>query len=270
MKASLAMVMCVALMALHAMKTSAKSKLSLWTVYTDKVSATCVSLKLPRDMNSLLRERIVCVNLQQHYLQCVQRSSLMTSFQDHKQPCGWIDSGITEGNRLRWSITVNSEFSLIVTFRKFHLAMPAGKCTKLQSSENLILSSFEDPKVNRNGLVLFWCGRRTPFTLAWTRNRLFLSYLRLPSSTDGEFLLGYQVGDKMHRIKTTHILDHPPFAKRKAAFAVKLNSLAHFKMQITYLYSIHLLGDKLRLLDFGLKHKSFAMSDFKIGVFEGP
>lgn len=247
------------------------SKLPAWITYTDKLSATCTNRIEPREMSSLLFARMKCMSVQRINLKCLQERS---SWQPrvYKQPCGWIDSRQNTSME-NWIIKVNRHFSLRLYFRQFNLPMPLGWCHRFQSSESLLFCTPVEKSNIRpeDECSPILCGKRSPFTLTWRSNTLGIHYLKLQEPPRmGHFLLHYQVQERREDNQTTKIVSQTTLVQN-ITFRMNLGSSFSFRHpQLRQLYSLHLLGQRINVLDLSLRLKESSNINVQLGVFEGP
>lgn len=278
-----ALVFSLALYLHSELRCASENRPALWSSYTDKITAVCVHPRLGQEIVLLFRVIINCTNLQRHYLNCLPQGLERPTVNNVKTPCGWINSTENRNSHSQWTITVHHTFLLLLTFKELKLPMPFGRCDKLQSMEILVLAYHEK---NYSHIIpspsIHYCGKRSPFTLIWKNSSMVLNYLHLPlvsvlpnggivvtEHRTGQFILHYQVCEKMLEKVITQLITHSTWTNRTAEFILTIG--LHFSRSLArQKYSVHLLGQRLRVLDLGFTYDTISNRHLAIEVFEGP
>ena len=254
-----------------------------WIQYIDAMYAACISISQEDARISMkLTTLRHCINAQREYLQCISSLRLLDkflaisrTFSGLQTPCGLIHlSNQTEASfaTRNWTITVHSHFFLNLTFLEFVLPMPYGRCGHLQGSEYLVI------KHETYSLDLSWkdavflCGTHSPFSMVWRGSRVQIVYGRVPSITQiGHFRIEYQVCDQRVRTPKAHIIHGAPGLQKAKSTTVTLNKLPLFETGPKHvMYTIHLLGNRLRLLDMMFVLADTSKEYFSVDAFDGP
>lgn len=261
---------------------------ALWTSYTDTITATCATARHAREIRSLLRVCTDCITHQRHYLNCLSKKPTLP-MRDLAKPCGWIISTENGNSQTEWKIRVHHRFALLLSFEEFNLPMPFGKCEKLQGMEHLILDNHGEDHNSRTdqSSAIYYCGRRSPFKLIRRSNSLVVNYLDLSSSLIenqgvtsnsriGNFLLHYQVCESSYSFPDAedmaHVITHSTLAEQTVKFMLTIGGLSHkstLSSSGKQKYSVHFLGERMRVLDLGLTFRVISKRDFKVHIFEG-
>lgn len=243
---------------------------ALWTKYTDKITATC--LRIPPAMRSLFGAMLDCIYLQALYLQCTlidpTRNMPAGNF---TTPCGWIVwSAITSLNH-KWYIKVHPLVYLALTFHRFELPMPYGRCDFLQGLEHVIVSYIDRHSANGKSeeRATYFCGTRSQFTSIWRTNELLVTYSSI-TGLISKFMLHYDVCKERFTDVTTEIITTSSVVNSFTEFTVDLKHFAALEMtQGKKKYFLYLMGARLEVLDLGLAVNSVSKVELEIHVFEG-
>ena len=254
-----------------------------WIQYIDAMYAVCISISQEDTRISMkLMTLLHCINAQREYLQCISSLHLSDkflaisrTFSGLQTPCGLIHlSNQTEASfaTRKWTITVHSQLFLNLTFLEFVFPMPYGRCDRSLGSEYLVI------KHETYSLDLSWkdavflCGSHSPFSMVWRGSRVQIVYRRAPSLTQiAHFRIEYQVCDQRVRTPKAHIIHSAPGLQSAKFSMLTLNKLPFFESGPKHvMYTIHLLGNRLRLLDMMFVLADTNKTYFSVDAFDGP
>ena len=256
-------------------------KMPTWSQYTDAMCAVCISQEDPR-ISMKLTTLLHCFNVQRKHLQCVISSQLSDNFlaptgtiSGLQTPCGLIHlSNEIEASfsTRQWTITLPSQLYLNLTFLELVLPMPYGRCDLSQGSEHLLIRS----EVNSLDLTrkdaVFLCGEHSSFSLVWKGSRALLVYRRVPSVTQiGHFRIEYQVCDQRITIPKVHIIRQASAFQAAASTRLQFSKLRFFESGPKHvMYTVHLIGNRLKLLDVMFILVDTSKEHFSVDAFDGP
>lgn len=289
MKILLGLLIVVTLQTPCSLQTSPRS-LALWTVYTDKIVTTCIEYEYLKNTRLLFGALANCINHQRRYLHCLpEEPAVSTTYLT--TPCGWINSSQDGNSHSLWNIKIHHQFSLLATFHEFNLPFPDGSCDKLQGSETLVLKKGEtDNNQTKQDSTRYLCGKRSLFSLKWPNNELVLNYREEADMTfpgvlfssdviswiterSGHFILKYQVCEGSYTVNDVigQVITHSTLAKRTDVFTLTVGDLKHNSVSSKRTtYSVHFLGERLRVLDLSLSFQNISERAFQVSAFEGP
>ena len=255
--------------------------MSTWSQYPDAMCAVCISQEDPR-ISMKLTTLLHCFKVQRKHLQCAISNQLSDNFlaptgtiSGLQTPCGLIHlSNESEASfsRRQWTIIVHSQLYLNLTFLELVLPMPYGRCDLSQGSEHLLIR----PEINSLNLTMkdavFLCGEHSPFSLVWTDSRALLVYRRGTSVTQvGHFRVQYQVCDQRIRIPKVHIIRQASVFQAAGKTSLQFSKLRFFESGPKHvMYTVHLLGNRLKLLDVMFIVVDTGKEHFSVDAFDGP
>ena len=250
-----------------------------WSQYTDAMYALCISGE-DVTVSSKLTTLWKCFNVQRDYIQCIpsnrpEDSLLVVPSSPPsvlQTPCGSIhllNATAIPFARSQWTITVHNQFYLNLTFLKLILPMPYSRCDREHAFEHLQIHHQKD--VAFKGAV-FLCGEHSSFSMIWRDSRAWVVYRRVPSITQmGHFRIQYQVCNQNVRTLKVATMQHSSLLQPARSFAFQLSYLRSFGSAPRHvMYSVHLLGNRLRLLDVILVLHGTTKEHFSIDAFDGP
>ena len=151
--------------------------------------------------------------------------------------------------------------------------MSYGKCDRYEGSEHLLIR----PHLNSLDLStkdsVFLCGRHSPFSLVWRDSRALLVYRRVKSITQiGQFRIWYQVCDHRDRAPKVHTINHASDLQSGVSTRLRLSKLPFYENYGPrhLIYTLHLLGNRLQLLDIMFVLAETGKTHFSVDAFEGP
>ena len=252
-------------------------KRSAWIQYIDAMYAACIS-KEDLGINMKLTTLFQCFHAQREYLQCIPSVHLSDKFvsiprtsSDLQTPCGFIHLSNEKEASLttrQWTIAVYSQLHLNLTFLEFDLPMSYGKCDRHEGSEQLLIR----PDLSRKDSV-FLCGRHSPFSLVLRDSLALLVYRRVPSITQiGHFRMQYQVCDRTDRTPKVHTINRASELTSGVSTRLKLTKLPIYGNHGPkyFIYTVHLLGNRLKLLDIMFVLVDTRKEHFSVDAFDGP
>ena len=277
----LLLVITAALLILNSATSRQGKKVSTWSKYTDATCAVCIRQKDPT-ISMKLTTLLHCFNVQRKHLRCVFSSQLSDNFlaptstiSRLRTPCGLIhlpnklEASISTR---RWTITVHSQLHLNLTFLELVLPMPYGRCDLSHASEYLLIRC----DINLLDLTpkdaIFLCGEYSPFSLVLTDSRALLVYKRVPSVTQiGHFRIQYQACDQRIRMPRVHIIRQASVSQPAGLTTLQLSKLRFFESGPKHvMYTVHLLGNRFKLLDMRFISVDTAKEQLSIDAFDGP
>ena len=258
-----------------------ETKRPTWIQYVDATYAVCIISHQDGQVSMKLTTLLRCFNAQWKRLQCISSSQPLKNFlaatgtpSALQAPCGLIhlSNTIEASSPMRqWRITVHSQLYLNLTFQELVLSMPHGRCDLLLGPEYLTIHPvFYSLDLSAKDAV-FLCGEHSPFSMVWRGSRALLRYRRVPSITRiGHCRIQYQVCDQRVRIPKVHIIHRVSVLQGANSTLLKLSEVPFFESGPEHvMYAIHLLGNKLRLLNM-----MFVLTDarkyFSVDIFDGP
>lgn len=233
-----------------------------------------------QSMNQENRRFHGCVARYRIFIGCLPLDNLAGQIKSNQKintmPCGRFE--ITPAfiikdaiHKVRWAIVVPFYLHLNLTFHKFHLPMPYGKCDDKGSVEKVFIAKYTFG-VNYNDEDLHLCGQRNPFSLKLAANDVLVEYSCIkPSICFGEFLLQYQVCDPV-------VCDHQAV---RPVQLIEAYSQKHYTTVLSRpyaeqyvffrVYSLHVVVNRMSylklLLAFGSAHEDKSLS---ITIYDGP
>ena len=250
--------------------------------YIDAMYAACISQE-DLGINMKLTTLFQCFHAQREYLQCIPSVHLSDKFgsipltsSDLQTPCGFLhlsnkkEASITQR---QWTIAVYSQLHLNLTFLEFDLLMTYGKCDRYEGSEHLVIRPDLNSLDLRRKDSVFLCGRHSPFSLVWRDSLALLVYRRVPSITQiGHFRMQYQVCDRRDRIPKVHTINRSSELTSGVSTRLKLSNLPIYENHGPkhFIYTVHLLGNRLKLLDIMFVLVDTKKEHFSIDAFDGP
>ena len=257
-------------------------KKATWIQYIDAMYAACISER-DLEINMKLTTLFHCFHAQREHLQCIPLVHLSDNFisisrtsSDLQTPCGFIHLSHKKEASLttrQWTIAVYSQLHLNLTFLEFDLPMSYGKCDRNEGPEHLVI------RPRRNSLDLsrkesvFLCGRHSPFSLVWRNSLALLVYRRVPSITQtGQFRIRYQVCDHRDRTPKVHTINRASDLQSGVSTRLKLSKLPFYDNYGPkhLIYTLHLLGNRLKLLDIMFVLVETRKKHFSVDAFDGP
>ena len=150
--------------------------------------------------------------------------------------------------------------------------MPYGRCDLHLGSEYLLIRHMFDSLDLTVKDPVFLCGEHSPFSMVWRGSRALLVYRRVPSITQiGHFRIQYQVCDQRVRTRKVNIVHRASVLQSSKSTRLKVNELPFFETGPEHvIYSIHLLGSKLKLLDMTFVLADVRKEYFSVDAFDGP
>ena len=262
--------------------TRDKTKGAPWIQYVDATYAVCIishkDVQISMKLTTLLR----CFNAQWKHLQCISSSQPLKNFlaatgttSALHAPCGLIHLSNTieaSSPTRQWRITVHSQLYLNLTFQELVLSMPYGRCDLLVGPEYLTIHSLFHSLALSTKNAVFLCGEHSPFSMVWRSSRALLRYRRVPSTTRmGHFRIQYQVCNQRVRTPKVHIIHRASVLQGANSTLLKLSKVPFFESGPEHvMYTIHLLGDKLRLLKVMFVSTDARKEYFSVDTFDGP
>ena len=252
-----------------------------WIQYIDAMHAVCISHEDAR-ISMKLTTLLHCMKAQREYLQCISSLHLSDkllaisrTFSGLQAPCGLIDlPNLAEASfaTRKWTITVHGQLFLNLTFLEFVLPMPYGRCDRSQGSEHLVIKHETYSLDHSWKDTVFLCGSHSPFSMVWRSSRVQIVYRRVPSITQiGHFRIEYQVCDQRVRTPEVHIIHSALVLQNAKPARLTLNKLPFFESGPKHvMYTIHLLGNRLRLLDMMFVFADTSKEYFSVDAFDGP
>ena len=252
-----------------------------WIQYIDAMHAVCISQEDAR-ISIKLTTLLHCFDAQREYIQCVSSVHLSDkflaishAFSVFQAPCGLIHlPRQTEASfaTRKWAITVHSQLFLNLTFLELVLSMPYGRCDHSKGSEYLLIDHETYSLDFLPKDAMFLCGRHSPFSMVWRSSRALLVYRRVPSITQtGHFRIEYQVCDQRIRTPKVQTIQSASVFQSAKSTGLKLSALPFFESgPIHFMYTLHLLGNRLTLLDMTFVLASTSKEYFSVDAFEGP
>ena len=253
-----------------------------WIHYIDAIYASCISQE-NSGINMKLTTLFHCFHAQREYLQCIPSAHLSDKFlaitrasSDLQTPCGFIHlSNEKEASftTRKWTIAVYSQLYLNLTFLEFDLPMSYGKCDRSQGSEHLaIRPDLNSLDLSRKDSV-FLCGEQSPFSLVWRDSLASLVYRRVSSITQiGHFRIQYQVCDQKVRTPKVHTIYRASVLQTADSTRLKLSKIPVYENYGPkhLIYTVHLLGNRLKLLDILFVLVDTRKEHFSVDAFDAP
>ena len=253
-----------------------------WTQYIDATYAVCISSHQDAQISMKLTTLLRCFSAQWKHLQCVSSSQQSENFlaatgttSNLQAPCGLIHlpNAIEAFFSTRtWTITVHSQLYLNLTFQELALSMPYGRCDLLLGPEYLTVRHVLDSPDITAMDTAFLCGGHSPFSMVWRSSSALLRYRRVPSMTRiGHFRIQYQACDQRVRTPKVHIIHRASVLQGAKSTLLRLSKVPFLNIGPEHvMYTVHLLGNKLRLLN-----TMFVLTDarkeyYSIDAFDGP
>ena len=120
---------------------------------------------------------------------------------------------------------------------------------------------------------MFLCGRHSPFSLVWRGSLAVLVYRRVPSITQiGHFRIQYQVCDQKVRTVNVNTVSGLSALQSANSTRLKLSKLPFYENYGPkhLIYTVHLLGNRLKLLDIMFVLVDTKKEHFSVDAFDGP
>ena len=257
-------------------------KRQAWIQYIDAMYATCISQK-DSEINMKLTTLLQCFHAQREYLQCIPSVHLSDNFfsitrtsSNLQTLCGSIHPSNKKEvsiTKRQWTIAVYSQLHLNLTFLEFDLAMSYGKCDRFEGPELLVIRPDRNSLKLRRRDSVFLCGRHSPFSLVWRDSLALLVYRRVPSITQiGHFRIQYQVCDQKVRTPNVHTVNRVSALQNADSTRLELSKLPFYENYgHKYLtYTVHLLGNRLKLLEIMFVLVDVKKEHFSVDAFDGP
>ena len=241
---------------------------SSWRAYIDQVTALCMKGSGLTTSSSSVSYISRCAFHNQLYLHCVPYQ--LVDSQQYKRlaqftkPCGVISS--LQRVTAYWKITVMHAFYIELNFEEFNLSMPHGSCNGLEGSEVLMLGS----STNYSDSDMFFCGRRTPFTLKWRDRTVLLFHMRESYlSLIGTFLCQYNVFERNRTQPLINVIEHRNLTEGETGVSIQLSKLHPSIINPKYSqYDLHIIGDRIKLLS--LWYMEYYDPYLHIDAYDGP
>ena len=259
-----------------------ETKGARWIQYVDATYAVCITSHQDVQISMKLTTLLRCFNVQWKHLQCISSSQPLKKFlaatgttSALQAPCGLIHLSNTieaSSPTRQWRITVHSQLYLNLTFQELVLSMPHGRCDLLLGPEYLTIDPvFPSLDLSAKDVVSL-CGEHSPFSMVWRSSRAMLQYRRVPSITRiGRFRIQYQVCDKRVRTPKVYIIDRASVLQGTKSTLLKLSNVPFFESGPEHvMYTIHLLGNKLRVLNMMFVLTDARKKNFSVDTFDGP
>ena len=241
---------------------------SSWRAYIDQVTALCVKGSPLIAPSSSLAYISKCATHNQLYLQCVPHR--LVDSQHHKRltlhtkPCGVINT--LHRVTAYWKITVMHAFFIELTFKEFHLSMPHGPCNGLEGTEFLMLGT----RATYSDSDMYFCGRRTPFTLIWQHRQVLMFHIRETYlSIIGTFLCQYNVCERSRTQPLVNVIAQRNLIEDGTEVTIHLAELYLSRVYPRFSqYDVHIIGDRIKLLT--LWYMEYHEAYFHIEAYDGP
>lgn len=257
--------------------SSCSEKLPQWTAYLDKTTAICVKA-IRNELHTEREWMTSCSKRQTNYLLCspFHSEASSTTFEkrngvdsySHTLPCGWnqIHSTLPVFIETVFSIHVHIHFHINITFHHFQLPMATRGLYSFGPTEYVKFGNSSDPLAN--SLILF--GRRAPFWILWPDHLVFIVYGGIKGYPRiGSFIMHYQVCEPDREALFVNVLMYSALHKNSATTAT-LNGIPFWLVSDTVaLYSLHIIGSKIRALDLSIGSSSYK-GLLKAMAFESP
>ena len=259
-----------------------ETKRPTWIQYIGATYAFCISSRQDVQVSMKLTTLLRCFSAQWKHLQCISASQPLENIlaatgttSALQAPCGLIhlSNTIEASSRTRqWKITVHRQLYLNFTFQELVLSMPYGRCDLHLGPEYLTIHHVFDFLDIIATDAVFLCGEHSPFSMVWRGSRALLQYRRAPSMTRiGHFRVQYQVCDQRVRTPKVHIIHRASLFESSKSTLLKLSKLPFFESGPEHvIYTIHLLGNKLRLLNMMFLLTDARKEYFRVDTFDGP
>ena len=250
-----------------------------WSRYADAMYSVCISKEAATVRSKLITLRN-CFNVERKFIQCLtsnrpddSRLVVPSTFPSVLQaPCGSVHLlnkiGAPFATR-QWRITVLSQFYLNLTFLELVLPMPYNRCNHYQGSGHLQIRHQKHTTL-KDGVFL--CGEHSPFSVVWKDSQARLIYRRAPSITQiGHFHIQYQVCSQWVRTLEVATIHQSSVLQGVEFLWSQLGNLHPFESGPRHMiYSAHLLGNRLMLLDMMFVLQKTDRKHFNIDAFDGP
>ena len=259
-----------------------ETKRPTWIQYIGATYAVCISSHQDAQLIMKLTTLLRCFSVQWKHFQCISSSQPSGNFlaatgttSALQAPCGLIHLSNTieaSSPTRQWRITVHSQLYLNLTFQELVLSMPHGRCDLLLGPEYLTIHQvFHSLDLSAKDAV-FLCGEHSPFAMVWRGSRALLRYRRVPSITQiGHFSIQYQICDQRVRTPKVHIIHPASVLQSSKSTLLKLSKVPVFESGPEHvMYTIHLLGSKLRLLSMMFVLTDGRKENFSVDTFDGP